>query len=290
MQTRSRPQTAGPTVRRRRLGLILRGLRERHGLTCDQAAQRANRSGAWVSRVEAGRVAIRSRDLTDLLDLYRVTEQAIREELGALAKAGAECGWLARNAGTLADPHAAYLGFEAEADNLRVFETLAVHGLLQTEQYARATVQAALPALSPEAVERKVRIRLARQELMDRADPLRLWAIFDESVLHRRIGGTEVLRDQLHRLLLATEVPTVTIQVMPFEAGANPGMLGPFAVIRFPAREDPDVVYVEGLIADVFAEGEDARCYAVLFEHLQATALSPARSYERIEQAVRELT
>lgn len=282
--------SGSPTVRRRRLGLILRGLRERRGLTGEQVAEQVSRSGSWLSRVETGRVGLRSGDLTALLDLYRVTEEGLREDLLALARAGTQRGWWAKYADTLSGPYATYIGFEAEADYLQVYDTLVVHGLLQTEEYARATIAAALPTVRPEAVEKKVKVRMARQAVFDRPDPLRVWAILDESVLHRRIGGEEVLRGQLVRLREACHWPNVTIQVVPFTAGANPGMLGSFTVIKFPVPEDPDVVYVEGVTGDIFAEGEDARRYSVLFEHLQATALSPARSADRIDQAVRDLT
>jgi transcriptional regulator with XRE-family HTH domain len=278
-----------PTVRRRRLGAILRDLRERQGMTDDQVNLKLDRSGGWLSRVETGRASLRSGYLTALLDLYEVTDCTLREELLALARDGNQRGWWSKYADTLSGPYATYIGFEAEAESLQVYETLVVHGLLQTEEYARATIRAALPSLGHDAVERKVSIRIARQELLSRPDPLRVWAILDESLLLRRIGGVPVLRGQLNRLLQAMDQPNITVQVLPFVAGANPGMLGSFTTIRFPVEDDPDVVYVEGVTGDIFAEGEDVRWYNLLFEHLQATALSPARSYELIERAVREL-
>jgi transcriptional regulator with XRE-family HTH domain len=282
--------SAGPTVRRRRLGAILRDLRERQGLTDDQVSLKLDRSGSWLSRVETGRVSLRAADLTALLDAYQVTESTLRDELLALARDGNQRGWWSKYADTLSGPYATYIGFEAEAENLQVYETLVVHGLLQTEEYARAAIQAALPSLGRDAVESKVNVRIARQELLVRPDPLRVWAILDESLLLRRIGGVPVLRGQLGRLLQTMDQPNITVQVLPFVAGANPGMLGSFTTIRFPIPDDPDVVYVEGVTGDIFAEGEDVRWYSLLFEHLQATALSPARSYELIERAVRELT
>jgi transcriptional regulator with XRE-family HTH domain len=278
-----------PTVRRRRLGAILRGLRERRGLTGEEVSVKIDHSGAWLSRVETGRVSLRTGDLTVLLDMYQVSERALRDELLALARDGNQRGWWSKYADTLSGPYSTYIGFEAEADNLQVYETLVVHGLLQTEEYARATIQAALPSLGPAAVERKVSIRMARQELLRRQDPLRVWAIFDESLLRRRIGGVPVLRGQLIRLLETADDPNVTAQVLPFTAGTNPGMLGSFTVIKFPLPDDLDVVYVEGVTGDIFAEGEDVRWYNLLFEHLQATALSPAHSYELIERAVQVL-
>lgn len=287
-----------PTVRRRRLGLILRSLRERQGLTGEQVGAAVERSGSWVSRVETGRVGLRGRDLTDLLDLFEVSDTNLRAELGALAREGKQRGWWSKYADSLSGPYATYIGFEAEAARLQVYETLTVHGLLQTEAYARALFRAGLPVLDADAVDRRVKVRLARQsallaptsETAEPGRPLELWAIFDESVLHRHIGGEDVLRGQLAYLLQATELPNVTVQIVPFTAGAHPGMVGSFTVIKFAAEDDPDVVYVEGVTGDIFAESEDARWYNVVFEHLLANALSRSASRERIALAIDELS
>ena len=293
-----------PTVRRRRLGLILRGLRERQGLTGEQVGAAVERSGSWVSRVETGRVGLRGRDLADLLDVFGVNDPAVREELAALAREGKQRGWWSKYADSLSGPYATYIGFEAEAVKLQVYETLTVHGLLQTEDYARALFHAALPTLDHDAMERRIKVRLARQESLLAARPessartetsrrdraLELWAIFDESVLYRRIGGGDVLRGQLRYLLEATDLPNVTVQILPFAAGAHPGMVGSFTVIKFPVEDDTDVVYVEGVTSDIFVESEDARWYNVVFDHLLANALSPSESRTRIQRAIEELT
>jgi hypothetical protein len=212
---------------------------------------------------------------------------------------------VSKYADSLSGPYATYIGFEAEATKLQIYETLTVHGLLQTEDYARALFSAALPTLDRDAMERRIKVRLARQESLigggtegrsgaagtsGRSHPLELWAIFDESVLHRRIGGGGVLRGQLHYLREATEFPNVTIQILPFSAGAHPGMVGSFTVIKFPVEDDTDVVYVEGVTSDIFVESEDARWYNVAFDHLLANALSPSDSRTRIERAIEELT
>ena len=177
-----------PTVRRRRLGLILRGMRERAGLTGDAVGSMLERSGSWVSRVETGRVGLR--DLTDLLQLYGVDDRQTVDELLAMAREEKQRGWWSKYADTLAGPYATSIGFEVEAADLLVYETLVVHGLLQTEDYARAIFYAAMPPNSGDAIERKLRARLARQELLTRSKPVKLWAILDESVLLHRIGGT----------------------------------------------------------------------------------------------------
>jgi transcriptional regulator with XRE-family HTH domain len=285
--------------------LILRGLREKQGLTGEQVGAAVERSGSWVSRVETGRVGLRGRDLADLLDVFRVTDPAVREELAALAREGKQRGWWSKYADSLSGPYATYIGFEAEAAKLQVYETLTVHGLLQTEDYARALFHAALPNLDRDAMERRIKVRLARQESLlgvqgerpggaaetsRRSRPLELWAIFDESVLHRRIGGGDVLRDQLTYLREASDQPNVTVQILPFSAGAHPGMVGSFTVIKFPVEDDTDVVYVEGVTSDIFVESEDARWYNVVFDHLLANALSPLESQTRMERAIEELT
>jgi transcriptional regulator with XRE-family HTH domain len=154
-----------PTVRRRRLGLILRGLREKASLTGEEVGTAVERSGSWVSRVETGRVGVRGRDLTDLLELYGVEDRALADELLTLAREGKQRGWWSKFADTLAGPYATYIGFESEAAELLVYEISLVHGLLQTEEYARAIFGAAMPPNTGDVTERKVKVRMARQEL-----------------------------------------------------------------------------------------------------------------------------
>jgi len=280
-----------PTVRRRRLGLILRGLRERAGLTGEEVGAVIDRSGSWVSRVETGRVGVRARDLTDLLELYKVSEPDLAEELIALAREGKQRGWWSKYADTLTGPYATYIGFEAEAAQLLAYDTLVVHGLLQTEDYARAVLSNPLliPANAEETVERKLKVRMERQELLTKSMALKLWAILDESVLRRQIGGPVVHLGQLQQLLDMSLMPNVTIQMVPFDAGPPPAMVGSFAIVRFPLREDPDIVYVEGGNGDMFAEGDDALMYDDAFNNLRAAALSPAESRQRIERVRSEL-
>jgi transcriptional regulator with XRE-family HTH domain len=281
-----------PTVRRRRLGLILRGLREKVGLTGEDVGATIERSGSWVSRVETGRVGLRGRDLADLLEVYHIDDTALRDELLALAREGKQRGWWSKYADTLSGPYATYIGFESEAAELLVYETLIVHGLLQTEEYARAMFGAAmLPNNTGDMVERKVKVRMERQELLTRQNtpPLKLWAILDESVLSRQIGGPGVLRSQLKHLLEASMLPNVTIQIVPFEGGPHAGMIGSFSLVRFPSRDDPDIVYIEGVTGDIFAESEDARSYQEVFDHLRAAALSPTETRVRIDRAAQAL-
>jgi len=264
-------------------------MRERAGLTGEEVGAAIERSGSWVSRVETGRVGLRGRDLTDLLQLYGVDDQPTADELLAMAREGKQRGWWSKYADTLTGPYATYIGFEAEAAELLVYETSLVHGLLQTEEYARAIFGAATPPNSADAIERKVKVRMARQELLIRSKPLKLWAILDESVLLRRVGGPDVLRSQLKRLIEASLMPNVTIQVATFDSGPHPGMITSFTLVRFRSPDDPDLVYIEGVTGDIFAESEDALSYNEIFDHLRAAALSPMASRERIERAWEEL-
>jgi transcriptional regulator with XRE-family HTH domain len=274
-----------PTVRRRRLGLILRGLRERTGMTGEEVGASIERSGSWVSRVETGRVGLRGRDLKDLLDVYGVPEEELRDELLSLAREGKQRGWWSKYADTLMGGYATYIGFESEASELLVYETLVIHGLLQTEEYARALFSAGIQPMSTDGIERKLKIRMERQSILDSG--LKLWAIFDESVLYRRIGGPNVLQGQLKHLEDATLRSNVTVQIVPLAAGVFPSISGTFSVVRFHSSDDPDIVYVEGgpAAGDIFAEADDARWYNDVFDHLRAAALSPTESRDLIRQA-----
>ncbi len=277
---------ASPTVRRRRLGLILRGLREKADLTGEEVGTKVERSGSWVSRVETGRVGTRGRDLNELLDLYQVVDPAVRDELLGLAREGKQRGWWSKYADTLSGAYATYIGFEAEAAELLGYETLVMHGLLQTEDYARAIFGAAEPPNTPDEIESKVKVRIQRQQeaLTGPKRLTKLWVILDESVLRRRIGGPEVLRDQLKHLLDVSNYTNVTIQTISFDAGPHPGLIGSFSLVRFPSSDDPDIAYIEGVTGGIFAEAEDALSYQEVFDHLRAAALSPIASRHLIEK------
>jgi hypothetical protein len=263
-------------------------MRERAGLTGEEAGTALERSGSWVSRVETGRVGLRGRDLSDLLRLYQVEDPEVAEQLTMLAREGKQRGWWSRYADIVAGAYATYIGYEAEAAELLGYETLCVPGLLQTEAYARALFSAGLPAVSPETVERKVEVRLARQAVLTRPRPLRLSVIVDEAVLHRALGGAEVMQAQLRHLTEMSRRPNISIQVVPFAAGHHPGMVGSFSLVRFALPDDPDVVYIEGMSRDVFVESDDAHEYREVFEHLKASALSPEQTRRHIDRVRNE--
>jgi hypothetical protein len=267
---------------------VLRGLRERAGLTGEEAGNALERSGSWISRVETGRVGLRGRDLTDLLELYRVHDREVVDQLTALAREGKQRGWWSRYSDIISGNYATYIGFESEASEVCNYETLCVPGLLQTEDYARALFRGGLPAPTAGEVERKVEVRMARQAVLTRPRPLRLFAVVDESVLHRTLGEPQVMQAQLTHLVEASHQPHIMLQVVPFDAGKHPGMVGSFSLLTFALPDDPDIVYIEGMSRDVFVESGDAREYREVFDHVRSGALSPEASRQRIDHIRQE--
>ncbi|RZU49892.1 helix-turn-helix protein [Krasilnikovia cinnamomea] len=277
-----------PTVRRRRLGLELKRLREEQRLSREEVAAHLEVSVSTVSRIETGRGGLRPKDLRQLLDLYGVADEETRADLEALARAGKVQGWWTRHAGELRSAYSTFIGLEAEASWLLDFEAITVPGLLQTESYARALLASALPAMTDDAIEARVRVRIQRQlARLDGPTPVDLWAIIDESVIRRRVGGPLVMREQLKHLIDMAGRPNVTLQVLPYAAGAHPGVIGSFVVLRF--AQDPDVAYIEGVAGDVYAEGTDVQRFTLAFDGLRASAASPSASRDMLEAALDDL-
>ncbi|WP_344938987.1 helix-turn-helix transcriptional regulator [Sphaerisporangium flaviroseum] len=264
-----------PTVRLRRLASELRKLRAAVDMTRDEVTERTGINGATLYRLETARARPQARTLRTLLDLYNVDEQ-LRAELVAILKESNERGWLHAFEPELPDQYAAYISFEQDARRLLNFESLFVPGLLQTEDYARAVIRGTLPMASRDEVEGRLEARIQRQALLVQQEPPHLWAVIDEAVLHRHVGGTKVMHAQLQRLLDAEEEPNITLQVVPFGGGAHPGMHGGFIIMQFD-RGNADVIYIESMTNDLFLDGEtDIKRYNLVFEHLRAVSLSPA--------------
>jgi transcriptional regulator with XRE-family HTH domain len=275
-------RSSGPTVRRRRLGLILRDLRARAGLTCEEVGRRIERSDSWVSRIETGRSALRTRDLNGLLDLYGLDDQGVRGELEILTRQGRQRGWWNRYGESVSGPYATYIGFEAEARRMETYDALVVPGLLQTEEYARALLRCGVPPEIGEAAERKIRIRLTRQGRLVGADPIQLYTIIDESVLRRSIGGIEVMRAQCRRLLeVAIGLPQVVLRVVPLGRAINPGMTASFGIMEF-APPDDAIVFSEGPTGQILTEEPDAERFRRVFGELRSVALDEADSIEMV--------
>lgn len=271
----------GPTVRRRRLASELRRLRESAGLTIDEVGDKLECSASKISRIETGHVGVTPRDARDMLELYGLPGDE-REALVQLAREARTRGWWHKYNEVFTG---AFVGLEADASSLHAFQALLVPGLLQTEHYARAVFRAMRPDDTEPEIERRVSARMERQRLLTDPAPPEYWAVVDEAVLHREVGGPEVMAEQLSRLMQAATLPHVTIQVVPFDAGAHPGMEGPFLILGFPEQADPDVVYVDSTASGVYLEmPADVRRYSLMFDHLRATALKPDDSVRLIAE------
>jgi transcriptional regulator with XRE-family HTH domain len=278
----------GPVVPRRRLGAELRTLREQAGLTIEDVATELECSVSKISRLETGKGIPKGRDVRDLLERYKVTDQAHRDRLMRWVRDGQRQGWwhnfsdvLAPDPGDplLPDDLDRYVGYEQDASEVRSFENTLVHGLLQTEDYARA-VLSALSTADPEAADRFVELRMRRQDrLYVKEDPLKIHIVLDEAVLHRPVGGKQVMQAQLKRLIADAQRPNVTLQVHPFSVGAHQAAHGPFVVLAFPDSDDTDLVYVEGHLGDVYFEKErDVDVYEQMFDALIERSLTVEQS------------
>jgi transcriptional regulator with XRE-family HTH domain len=268
-------EVRSPTVRRRELGVLLRKLRTKKGLTVEQAAERLLFSMSKLSRIETGHGIVTLRDIRDLCDLYDVTDQAERDRLISLAREGKQTGWWQ---GYALDYFATYVGLEAAAVKIRYYQSAIVPGLLQTAEYARAMHAAGIPKISPERTEELIEVRLMRQRILGQNPPVCLDVVLDEAVLHREVGGAAVMRAQLNWLFEMSKRPNITTRVIPYSAGAHPAMDSTFNILEFSGSVS-SVVYVEGLVGWIYVERpQDVNRYQQVFEHLRTVALTPQES------------
>ena len=281
--------TQSPTVRRRRLALELRRLRESAKLTCEEVAERLECSASKISRVETGRVSVSPRDVRDMLQIYGVPPDQ-RESLVQLARDSRQKGWWHAYSDSIQPHFATYLGLESAASEIRIYEVSLIPGLLQTEDYARAVIRAGMVNSPAEDIERRVSLLMARQPAVVRDDPPKVWAVLDEAALRRRVGGSGLMRLQLEHLLAQAALPNVAVQVIPFAGGAHPAMGRPFIILVFPERVDTDVVYLEDLTSALYLEDvAEVDRYNVFFNHLRATALSFDDSAALITSVLKEM-
>ncbi len=257
----------------------------------EEVAEQIGLAPSTLSRIETGKAPTRPAYLNSMLALYGVDDPAQRQALLDLARDGHRKGWWALWDGVLPTGFSIYVGLEAEATSLRVYEPQVVHGLLQTPDYARSVMSTVRRRPTPEEIERLVSLRMQRQEVLTRPDPLDPWIVLDEAVLRRMAGPSEMMRQQLEHLYEASQWPNVTLQVLSFGSGLHPGLGGPFTIIEFPERFDPDAVYTEGVTGQAYIEERDRevreRCEA--FDLLRATAMPPADS-ARLIKAISELS
>ncbi|MET8339710.1 helix-turn-helix transcriptional regulator [Streptosporangium canum] len=278
-----------PTVRARRLAVELANRRDATGLTREEVARRLQWSTSTIFRIETGRSLPQPRSMRELLDLYGVVGSE-RDSLIQLAREARQPGWWRSYRDVLPNPYEVYIGLETGAASIHNFESVAIPGLLQTSDYARAMIRGGAQELGYEEIERLVEVRLTRQLVLSRQDRPRLWVVIDEAAVHRIIGSPVVMRGQLRHLLGETEEGKTTLQVVPFSAGAHAGTTGSFVILEFPEPTDPRVVYVETLSGDLYLEERvDVTDYAIAFERLCATALSPEKSIDLVKKAVDNL-
>jgi transcriptional regulator with XRE-family HTH domain len=275
---------------RRQLGAELRRLRERAQRTVSEVAAELGWSESKLSRIETANTSIRNADLQRLLGIYKVPEQD-SSRLAAFANMARQRAWWEGYGDALLDPYKTLLGFEAEAKAIYTYDAIILHGLLQTNEYASAIIRAVSIGERADVVEQRVAVRMARQAVLTREPPVELCSVIDEAVLRRPVGGHDVMRRQLMRLIEVSEQPAITIQVLPFSVGAHRGADGSFSILEFPTGLDDPLAYCDGMTGGVFrSKSDDLRRYWSSLEALRAAALGPAESTEFITGVLREYT
>jgi len=273
--------SASPTVRRRRLAAELRRLREESGLTADQVAKEVGISKSTLSRIENAQVSVMVPVARSLLALYGVARDDI-EALAQIARDARQRGWWQAYDHVLPEWFSTYVGLEAEASEIKTFETQLVPGVLQTPDYARAVISAEHPDAAAAEIERRVELRMRRQQL---DTPPRLWAVIDEGVLHRPVGGRATMGDQIERMMEAAQQPRVNVQVIPFSAGEYGSMGSSFSILSF-NTPDAGVAYIEYRYGALYLEGDQVSQYENLMAHLTAVALGPRESVAVMKRAL----
>jgi transcriptional regulator with XRE-family HTH domain len=279
----------GPTVLRMMLGVQLRRYRETAGMSPEQAAYEIRASRSKISRMEHGRVGFKRRDVADLLTLYGVRDEQVRARMLSFAEQASTPGWWSKYDDVLPDWFEAFLGLEGAASVIRTFELQFVYGLFQTEAYARAVTSLGNKTASAEEIDRRVSVRLKRQDVLGGPEPPQVWSVMDEAVLRRPVGGRTVMRAQLAHLIEVAGLPRITIQVVPFTRGGHAAAGGSFTVLRFAEPEVPDIVYIEQLTSALYLDSrEDVDHYLEVMNELSTEALPPARSAALLAEITRE--
>ncbi|MEV4516376.1 helix-turn-helix transcriptional regulator [Dactylosporangium sp. NPDC049525] len=272
------------------LGAHLRRLREAQGVTREDAGWEIRSSESKISRMELGRVGFKERDVADLLTLYGLDDDEERTRLLALARDANNPGWWHRFGDVLPNWFQSYLGLEAAAALIRTYEVQFVPGLLQTKEYARAVVLLGHGRAKTDEIDRRVELRMARQQVLTRPDAPKLWVVVDEAALRRPIGGIDIMREQVDALLEANTLPNVRLQVIPFNAGGHAAAGGAFTILRFPDQDLPDVVYIEQLTSALYLDKrDDVDLYAEAMERLCVEARPPTDTSKVLEEIRRDL-
>lgn len=288
MAEREQTESTGPTARRIILGAQLRGLRERAGVARSEAAWSIRGSDSKMSRLEAGKVGFKERDVADLLTMYGVTADDERELLLDMTRRSNEPGWWQPYGDVLPQWFEDYVGLEMSASRIQTYELLFVPGLLQTEDYARAVITSGHPDRATPDDERRLAVRMRRQQTLGRRDAPTFWAIIDESVLHRPIGGPSALVAQIERLLELSSLPNVVLQVLPF-AVSGYAAESSFSILRFAEPELPDLVYQETLVTAAYLDKRaEVEAYSRVMDRVAVDALTPDETRQHLTKIVAE--
>ena len=279
----------GPTVLRMLLGAHLRRLREAQGVSREDAGWEIRASESKISRMELGRVSFKERDVDDLLTLYGLVDTEERERLLSLARQANTPGWWHRYGDVLPNWFQSYLGLEAAASLIRTYEVQFVPGLLQTADYARSVVLLGHGQAKAAEIDRRVDLRMRRQQILDRPDPVQLWAVIDEAVLRRPVGSRATMRAQIEALIDATSRTSVHLQILPFQVGGHSAAGGAFSILRFPDQELPDIVYVEQLSSALYLDKrDDVELYVDAMERLCVEADQPERTADTLRRILKD--
>src|SRR5579862_141425 len=281
--------TLGPTVPRMLVGLQLHRLREAAGVTPERAGHAIRASRSKISRMENGRVSYKERDVTDLLTLYGVTDDKARAAMVTLVRQANSSGWWSQYDDVTAEWFTDYLGLETAASMIRTFELQFVNGLFQTEDYARAVTMLGHTTAAAEEIDRRVSLRLKRQDLLTGPEPPQIWSVLDEGALRRPVGGRGVMRAQLQRLIELTELRHVTVQVVPFARGGHAAAGGSFTMLRFSDPDVADVVYIEQLTSALYLDKrEHVDHYLEIINQLSTEALTPVQSTRFLAEIIQQ--
>jgi transcriptional regulator with XRE-family HTH domain len=282
---------SGPVGPRRRLGAELRRLRNGRGLHLDEVADRLHCSTSKISRLETGKGVPRAADVRELIKIYGVAGDSEREMLLRLVRESRTEGWWetytegVRPERIFLDAPGRYIALETEAVGLRAFDLSVLHGLLQTEDYARAVLVGQLPHHARHEIDQLVELRMRRQEALHLPVPLRLDVVVDESVLVRPVGGRAVMTAQMRRLLELMELRSVSIRIFPFDAGVKRAHMGHFTLLEIPDALGSDLVYTEGHAGETFLEGEsDVDLYRDVFDDALAHSLDEGASRDTVRR------
>jgi transcriptional regulator with XRE-family HTH domain len=263
---------------RRQLGAELRRLREQTGRTSAEVARELNWSDSKLSRIETAKIGLTDSDLDRLCKVYKI-DTAARERLKALTRQSRQRGWWEGYKDVLLDQYEAYIAYEDEASAIHGYHSMVVPGLLQTDEYARAVTVADSASSNPAVIEQRVQVRMARQAVLSREPAPLVDVILDEAVVRRQVGGPDVMRRQLRRLVTQGQRDNISVRVLPFSVGAHRGIGGTFILLELAAEIGGPLIYCDGMTGGVIrSKPDELKSYQIAFKEISNAALSPSES------------